>query len=51
MIWLIWSAALGYVFFAETPRWQIWAGAAVVVAAVLMSAWDTRQRRVRGIAD
>lgn len=48
---LIWSAALGYVFFAETPRWQIWAGAAVVVAAVMMSAWDSRQRRKRGLAD
>ena len=41
---LIWSALLGYVFFAEIPRWQVWAGAAVVVAAVMMSAWDTRQR-------
>ncbi len=48
---LIWSAALGYFFFAEVPRWQVWAGAAVVVAAVMMSAWDTRRRRVRGIAD
>ena len=48
---LIWSAALGYLFFAETPRWQVWAGAAVVVAAVLMSAWDSRRRRVQGIAD
>ncbi len=48
---LIWSAVLGYVFFAEIPRWQIWAGAAVVVSAVMMSAWDTRQRRLRGIAD
>ncbi len=48
---LIWSALLGYVFFAEIPRWQIWAGGAVVVAAVMMSAWDSRQRRVRGIAD
>lgn len=48
---LIWSALLGYVFFAEVPRWQVWAGAAVVVAAVLMSAWDTRKRSARGIAD
>lgn len=48
---LIWSAALGYFFFAETPRWQVWAGAAVVVAAVMMSAWDTRQQRARGIVD
>jgi S-adenosylmethionine uptake transporter len=48
---LIWSALLGYVFFAEIPRWQIWAGAAVVIAAVMTSAWDARQRRLQGIAD
>ncbi len=48
---LIWSALLGYFFFAEIPRWQVWAGAGVVVAAVMMSAWDARQRRARGIAD
>jgi S-adenosylmethionine uptake transporter len=48
---LIWSAMLGYFFFAEVPRWQVWAGAAVVVAAVMMSAWDARQRKARGMAD
>jgi hypothetical protein len=32
-------------------RWQVWAGATVVGAAVLMSAWDARQRKARGIAD
>ena len=48
---LIWSALLGYVFFAEVPRWQVWAGAAVVVAAVMMSAWDARRRKARGLAD
>ena len=48
---LIWSAMLGYFFFAEIPRWQVWAGAAVVVAAVIMSAWDARQRKTRGLAD
>jgi hypothetical protein len=47
---LIWSAMLGYFFFAEVPRWQVWAGATVVVAAVVMSAWDARQRKARGIA-
>lgn len=44
---LIWSPLLGYVFFAEVPRWQIWAGAGVVVAAVMMSAWATRRARVQ----
>lgn len=48
---LIWSAAIGYVFFAEVPRWQVWAGAAVVVAAVMISAWDARQHKARGLAD
>lgn len=48
---LIWSAILGYVFFAETPRWQVWAGAGVVVIAVMMAAWDTRRRRIAGIPD
>ena len=48
---LIWSAMLGYFFFAEVPRWQVWAGATVVGAAVLMSAWDARKRKAGGIAD
>jgi S-adenosylmethionine uptake transporter len=41
---LIWSAALGYFFFAEVPRWQIWVGAAVIVAAVMLAAWDSHRR-------
>lgn len=48
---LIWSAMLGYFFFAEIPRWQVWAGASLVAAAVVMSAWDARQRKTRGVAD
>ncbi len=40
---LIWSAALGYLFFSEVPRWQVWAGAAVIVAAVMVAAWDTHK--------
>ena len=42
---------LGYFFFAEIPRWQVWAGASLVAAAVVMSAWDARQRKTRGVAD
>lgn len=38
---LIWSALLGYVFFSETPAWQVWAGAAVICAAIGLSAWDS----------
>lgn len=48
---LIWSAAIGYLFFAEIPRWQVWAGAGVVVAAVMISAWDARRRKAMGLAD
>ncbi|MBL8569333.1 MAG: DMT family transporter [Phreatobacter sp.] len=32
---LIWSAGLGYLFFAEIPAWTTWAGAALIVAACL----------------
>jgi S-adenosylmethionine uptake transporter len=41
---LIWSAALGYVFFAEIPRAQVWFGATIIVAAVMMAAWDSHRR-------
>lgn len=37
---LIWSALLGYYFFQEVPRWQVWAGAMVIIVAVSISAWD-----------
>jgi S-adenosylmethionine uptake transporter len=37
---LIWSALLGYFFFQEIPRWQVWAGAMVIIVAVSISAWE-----------
>lgn len=40
---LIWSALLGYVFFSEVPRWQVWIGAVVIVGAVMLAAWDSRR--------
>ncbi len=43
---LIWSALIGYVFFAELPRWQVWAGAGVIVLAVMLATWDGRKRSV-----
>jgi len=43
---LIWSALLGYFFFAEVPRWQVWIGALVIVFAVMLSAWHSRRTRV-----
>ena len=49
---LIWSALLGYFFFSKTPRWQVWAGAVVIVAAVTLSAWHGhRARRASSLAD
>jgi S-adenosylmethionine uptake transporter len=49
---LIWSALLGYFFFAETPLWQVWAGALVIVGAVTLSAWDShRHGKARPVAD
>ena len=47
---LIWSALLGYVFFAELPRWQVWAGAGVIVLAVMLAAWDSHQAQKRAPA-
>ncbi len=40
---LIWSALLGYVFFSEIPRPQVWIGAVVIIAAVTLSAWDGKR--------
>ena len=49
---LIWSALLGYFFFAETPRWQVWIGAGVIIAAVMLSAWDNRRKpKIVPVAD
>ena len=44
---LIWSALLGYFFFAEVPRWQVWIGALVIVFAVMLSAWHNHRARTR----
>ena len=38
---LIWSALFGYVYFAEIPPWQTYAGAAIIIAACLTVAVDT----------
>lgn len=48
---LIWSALLGYVFFSEIPRWQVWIGALVIAAAVMLSSWDGRRAAMPRIAD
>lgn len=38
---LIWSALLGYVFFQEVPGWRVWAGAAIIISACLVVAFET----------
>ena len=48
---LIWSALLGYFFFSEIPRWQVWIGALVIVAAVMLSAWDGRRAAMPKVVD
>lgn len=40
---LIWATALGYFFFAETPRVQIYFGAALIIAAGLYATYDERR--------
>ena len=39
---LIWSGIFGSVFFAEYPGWQTWVGAAVIIAACLIIAFEER---------
>lgn len=40
-----WAALFGWLFFAEVPRAEIWAGAAVIIGACLFAAWDERRGR------
>lgn len=40
---LIWAALIGIFFFDETPRLQVWIGAAIIVAACLYGAKKEKQ--------
>ncbi len=42
---LIWSALLGFLLFHETPRWQVFAGGAVICAAILLAALSQPRTR------
>lgn len=42
---LAWAALLGWLFFAEVPRLEVWAGAAIIIGACLFAAWDERRGR------
>jgi S-adenosylmethionine uptake transporter len=40
---LLWASAIGFTVFRETPRPEIYAGAALIVAACLYAAYDERR--------
>jgi S-adenosylmethionine uptake transporter len=44
---LIWASLLGYVFFSEVPGWRVYAGAAIIIAACLVVAFETHARARR----
>lgn len=48
---LIWASLLGWAFFEETPGWRLYAGAAVIIAACLIVAFESRfaNRRKAGL--
>jgi S-adenosylmethionine uptake transporter len=48
---LIWAALLGFVFFHETPRCEVGAGAVIICAAVAFATWDSaRAKRAAELA-
>ncbi len=42
---LAWAALLGWLFFDELPRIEVWAGATIIIAACLYVTWDERRTR------
>jgi len=44
---LLWASAYGFLIFHETPRVQIYFGAAIIIAACLYAAWDERRLAAR----
>jgi S-adenosylmethionine uptake transporter len=46
---LPWAAALGYIFFSEVPRPQLWFGAVIIVAACLWSSWASARAGVKPV--
>ena len=44
---LIWAGLYGWIVFAETPGWQLWTGAALIITACLLIAFETRFRTRR----
>lgn len=44
---LIWASLIGFFIFQEVPRAEIYAGAALIVAACLWATWDERRIAAR----
>lgn len=40
---LLWASLIGFIVFHETPRLEIYAGAALIIAACLIAAYDERR--------
>jgi S-adenosylmethionine uptake transporter len=40
---LLWASLIGFIVFHETPRAQIYMGAALIIAACLYAAYDERR--------
>ncbi len=38
-----WAALIGWAFFSEVPRAEVWGGAAIIIGACLFAAWDERR--------
>jgi len=41
---LLWATSLGFIFFRESPRPQVYAGAALIIAACVFAEWSERRR-------
>lgn len=39
---LIWASIYGWIIFREMPGWQLWLGAALIIGACLLIAFETR---------
>lgn len=44
---LIWASLFGMFIFGETPGWQLWIGAALIISACLLIAFETKFRTRR----
>ncbi|MDX2274026.1 MAG: DMT family transporter [Hyphomonadaceae bacterium] len=44
---LIWASAIGYLIFRETPRIELYLGAALIVAACLLAAYQERRASLK----